>query len=311
MDIGLMVEGQNGLTWERWRHILQLAERLGFPTLFRSDHYFIGRQQSSIDAFLSFAVAALETSRIRFGPLVTPVTFRSPVDVGRMAAQLHGLSGGRFTLGVGAGWNEPEHRAYGIVFPPVKERMDRLEEGIHVIKALWAEGPQSYQGQYYHLDQADCLPKPAGHLPLVIGGMGELRTLKLVAEHADEWSSVNLTPDRFAEKSVVLAKHCAAAGRDPASIRKSMMLFGFVGPDDRTVEGLLRRFYNDDGATTAALHARAAERRMFAGTTQQLLDYLGALATRGMHEVQLQHLEFSDDSLPEYLAAEVAPWLRG
>ena len=133
-------------------------------------------------------------------------------------------------------------------------------------------------GQYYRLAEADCLPKPVGHLPLVIGGMGELRTLKLVAEQADEWSSVNLTPDLFAEKTAVLAKHCAVAGRDPATIRKSMMLFGFVGPDDRTVEGLLRRFYNDDGATTAALHARATERRMFAGTTQQLVDYLGALA---------------------------------
>jgi len=188
--------------------------------------------------------------------------------------------------------------------------VDRLEEGIHLIKALWAEGPQSYRGQYYRLDEADCLPKPAGKLPLVIGGTGELRTLKLVAEHADEWSSVNLTPDLFADKSAVLAKHCAVAGRDPANVRKSMMLFGFVGPDDATVEGLLRRFYGDAAATTAALHARSAERRMFAGTTQQLLDYLGALARLGMHEVQLQHLAFEDDSPPEYLTAEIAPKVK-
>ncbi|MBM3939641.1 MAG: LLM class flavin-dependent oxidoreductase [SAR202 cluster bacterium] len=103
MRISLMVEGQNGLTWERWSHILALAERLGLASVHRSDHYFIGSQQSSIDAFLSFAVAAKETTRIRFGPLVTPVTFRSPVDVGRMAAQLDQLSNGRFILGVGAG----------------------------------------------------------------------------------------------------------------------------------------------------------------------------------------------------------------
>ena len=101
MRIGLMVEGQNGLTWERWIHILKLAERLGFPTVMRSDHYFIGPQQDTLEAYLSFAVAARETSRIRFGPLVSPVTFRSPVDVGRMAAQLDHLSGGRFVMGLG------------------------------------------------------------------------------------------------------------------------------------------------------------------------------------------------------------------
>ncbi|HEX6031183.1 MAG TPA: LLM class flavin-dependent oxidoreductase, partial [Tepidiformaceae bacterium] len=111
MDVGLMVEGQNGLTWERWERILKMAERLGFPTVFRSDHYFIGKanQQDSLEAYLSFVMAARDTSRIRFGPLVTPVTFRSPVDVGRMAAQIDQLSGGRFVMGLGAGWNEPEH----------------------------------------------------------------------------------------------------------------------------------------------------------------------------------------------------------
>lgn len=144
MDIGLMVEGQNGLTWERWIHILRLAERLRFPTVFRSDHYFIGPQQDSLEAYLSFAVAARETSSIRFGPLVSPVTFRSPVDVGRMAAQLDQLSAGRFVMGMGAGWNEAEHRAYGIPFPAVKERFDRLDEAIQVVKALWAPGPASF-----------------------------------------------------------------------------------------------------------------------------------------------------------------------
>ena len=109
----------------------------------RSDHYFIGRQQDSLEAYLSFAVAARETSTIRFGPLVSPVTFRSPVDVGRMAAQIDQLSGGRFVMGVGAGWNEAEHQAYGINFPPVKERFDRLDEAIQVMKSLWGPGPAS------------------------------------------------------------------------------------------------------------------------------------------------------------------------
>ena len=161
MDVGLMVEGQNGLTWERWSHILALAERLGFPSVFRSDHYFIGPQQDSLEAYLSFVVAAQATQRIRFGPLVTPVTFRHPANVARMAAQIDQLSGGRFVMGLGAGWNEAEHRAYGLPFPSTRERFDRLEEAIQISKALWTSDTATFAGRYYQLDGADCLPRPA------------------------------------------------------------------------------------------------------------------------------------------------------
>nr|HRC62967.1 LLM class flavin-dependent oxidoreductase [Dehalococcoidia bacterium] len=167
MEVGLMVEGQNGLSWERWRHILALAERLGFPSLHRSDHYFIGTQQSSIEAYLSLAVAAVETSRIRFGPLVSPVTFRHPVDVARMGAQLDVLSGGRFKLGLGAGWNEPEHVAYGLPFPGAKERLDRLEEALRLMRALWDEGEATFEGRYYSLSGATMLPRATRGRPWV------------------------------------------------------------------------------------------------------------------------------------------------
>ncbi|MBK9545682.1 MAG: TIGR03560 family F420-dependent LLM class oxidoreductase [Dehalococcoidia bacterium] len=216
MRIGLMVEGQNGLTWERWIHILKLAERLGFPTVMRSDHYFIGPQQDSLEAYLSFAVAARETSRIRFGPLVSPVTFRSPVDVGRMAAQLDVLSGGRFVMGLGAGWNEAEHLAYGIPFPAVRERFDRLDEAIQVIKALWAPGPATFSGKHYQLNGADCIPKPtSGRPPILIGGSGEKRTLRLVAKYADEWNAVNVPPEAYGAKVKVLEGIARPLGGTP------------------------------------------------------------------------------------------------
>jgi len=128
VDVGLRVDGQDGLTWERWRHILALAERLGFPSAHRPDHYFIGTEQSSVEAYLSLAVAGGQTERIRFGPLVSSMTFRHSVDVAMMAPQLDQRSGGRFKLGVGAGWNEPEHVAYGLPFPAAKERLDGLEQ---------------------------------------------------------------------------------------------------------------------------------------------------------------------------------------
>ena len=137
MDISLMVEGQNGLTWDKWSNILRRSEDAGLSGVFRSDHFFIGSQQDSLEPYLSFTMAALQTERIRFGPLVTPVTFRPPVNVGRMAAQLDQLSNGRFVMGLGGGWNESEHVAYGVPFPPVGERLSRLEEAIHVMRGLW------------------------------------------------------------------------------------------------------------------------------------------------------------------------------
>lgn len=309
-----MVEGQNGLTWERWSHILALAERLGFPTVFRSDHYFIGPQQDSLDPYLSFVMAAQATSRIRFGPLVSPVTFRSPVDHARMAAQIQTLSGGRFVMGVGAGWNEPEHAAYGIPFPPVRERFDRLEEAIQVMERLWAPGPATFDGKHYRLAGADCQPKPTPAAPpLLIGGGGEKRTLRLVARHASEWNCVNLSPAAYAAKVQVLERHCEAEGRDPATIRRSMMAFAIVGPTERELDAastVIMRMFGGRG-TLAEFREGAKARGMIVGTTGEVVDTLGRLAELGLQEVELQHFDFDSDAVPEYLAADVAPLVRG
>jgi F420-dependent oxidoreductase-like protein len=312
MDIGLMVEGQNGLTWERWLHILEMAERLGFPTLFRSDHYFIGEQRDSLDTYLSLAVAARETRRLRFGPLVTPVMFREPVNVGRMAAQLDVLSGGRFVMGLGVGWNEPEHRAYGIPFPPARERYERLEEAVGLMRSLWSPGAASYGGQYYRMDGADALPKPSpGRPPLLIGGSGERRTLRLVARYADEWNSVNLGPEAYAHKVEVLERHCEAQGRDPSTIRRSMMAFGIVGPTEAAVDRASRTvmaLFPDGRATSPAeFRGLARERGMIVGGTEEVVERLGRLAELGLQEVQFQHFDFDSDDVPEYLASEIAP----
>ncbi len=316
MRIGLMVEGQNGLTWERWLHILHLAERLQFPSLFRSDHYFIGSQQDSLEAYLSFAIAARETSTIRFGPLVSPVTFRSPIDVGRMGAQIDLLSGGRFVMGLGAGWNESEHRAYGINFPPVKERFDRLEEGIQVIQKLWTEDDASFDGKYYQLAGVNCLPKPAnGRPPILIGGGGEKRTLKLVAKYASEWNAVNVTPELYAHKTSVLEAHCEPIGRDPSTIARSMMSFGLLGPSQAHIDGAVRKrqaMFGGDQAkmSVAEFLAFSRERGGVAGGTEEVIDQLGRLAELGCQEVMFQHFDFDSDDVPEYLAAEIAPKVR-
>ncbi len=310
----MMISAHTGLTWERWLHVLPLAERLGFHSIFRTDHYFTAEQQNSLEAYVSLAVAARETERIRFGPLVTPVTFRRPVDVGRMAAQIDLLSGGRFVMGLGAGWTEAEHVAYGVPFPPPRERFDRLAEAIQLMRALWTEGPTDFDGKFYQLKGADCLPKPeTGRPPILIGGVGERRTLRLVAQYADEWNALNLTPEQFAAKSAVLEKHCDDIGRDPATIRRSMNIFSIFGPSQEVVDAVTRRFmtsFPPDRPMKPGEYRNTAEGRgWLVGSTDAVVDYLGRLAEMGLHEVQFPHMLLERDDFPEYVAAEIAPKL--
>ena len=314
MRVALMVEGQNGLTWDRWRHILQLAERLNFPSVFRSDHYFTGpvesSQQDSLECFLSFVMAAEETTSLRFGPMVTPVTFRRPVDVGRMAAQIDQLSGGRLVMGLGAGWNQPEHDAYGLDFPSTRERFDRLEDAINMLQTLWSPGQSSYQGLYYQLDRADCLPTPeSGRPPILIGGGGEKRTIPMAATYADEWNCVSLTPEAYGHKRDIMARACEAINRDPDEIEHSMMMFHAVGTPDLVEAGgkFVQRMFGGQGRSLDEFLAELKSMGRLVGGADETVDALGRLAEAGVAEVQFQHFMFDRDDVPEFLARDVAP----
>src|SRR5690606_115249 len=245
MDLGVMIEGQEGLNWDRWRRIIRATEDLGFESLFRSDHFFSlsgPHTREALETFLSFVLVAEESSRIRFGPLVASMTFRHPSLLARQAAQIDVLSGGRFILGVGAGWNVPEHEAFGFPFPPVRERMDRLEEGIQVVRALWGDGPTSFDGRYYQLRDVESYPKPVqSPAPILIGGSGEKRTLRLVAQYADEWNAIGLDLEGYRRKVEVLHRHCEDVGRDPSTIRRSMMCGFVIGRDEREQRAYLAR----------------------------------------------------------------------
>jgi F420-dependent oxidoreductase-like protein len=314
MDIGLMIEGQNGLNWARWTHIYQLAERLKFPSLFRSDHYFIGDQQDSLDPYISLAIAARETKNIRLGTLVSPMTFRPPVEIARMAAAIDLLSGGRFVLGMGAGWNEPEHVAYGIRFPERGERSARLLEAVELVRALWSPGPANFSGKYYQLSDANMMPKPAVGRPwLLVGGSGPQRTLKVAARFADEWNCVNTPVATYAERAGVLDAHCATYNRDPSTIKRSMMTFGIVGPNEKALMRAAEVASQHVGRgqyDAKELLAVASERGVLHGTTDQVLDQLGKLSLLGVAEVQFQHMDFDNDEVPEYLASEIAPRVK-
>ena len=309
MQISLMVEGQNGLNWDLWSNILRRSEEAGLAGVYRSDHFFIGPQQDSLEPYLSFAMAAMQTERIRFGPMVTPITFRPPVNVGRMAAQLDLLSNGRFVMGLGAGWNESEHVAYGVPFPPIGERLSRLEEAIHVMRGLWGPGPASYEGRYYTLQDADCLPKPPeGRPTLLIGGGGEKRTMRIAAQYADEWNCISMLPENYIHKIEVLQAHCDAVGRDLSSVKRSMMTFGFIGPNPDDAADSFRTFLRlARGATVDDIVEAARNRGMLVGDTEEVMDRLGQLAELGVNEIMFQHMNFTNDAFIEYLGAEIAP----
>lgn len=311
MDISLTIDGHFNLTWEKWIHVVAMAERLGFKSLFRSDHYFYDVPGHSLDAFLTFAVGARETQRIRLGPLVTPVTFRRPVDVGRMAAQLDVLSEGRFVLGLGAGWYEKEHRAYGLKFPNSDERFDRLEDAIQLMRALWGPGPTTYLGRYHSVTDVDCLPKPLNHLPILIGGEGERRALPMIAKHADEWNCINLTPEQYARKKELLNHHCANVKRDPSEIRHTMMVFGLIGNNRESIDRVTRSIMKLPGmnprTSLEEYREEAREKGRIVGSTDQVIDQLGNLAEAGIQEVIFQHSEVGEDDLPEYLSSEIIP----
>src|SRR6266581_2415584 len=175
MKVGVMIEAQEGLTWEHWFRIADCVEELALDSLWRSDHFFSlsgDRQRPALECWTSLTALAQRTHRIRFGPLVSPMTFRHPALLARMAAAVDLLSGGRLVLGVGAGWNVAEHEAFGIGLPPLKERFDRFEEGIAVIKALWTGGPVDLEERYYPLRGAAAYPRPQQQPapPLLIGG---------------------------------------------------------------------------------------------------------------------------------------------
>ena len=231
IQLTVMIEAQEGLTWERWQALARTAEDAGYAGLFRSDHLtglFGDPRRGSLDAWASLTWLASHTRRIRFGPMVCPLTFHHPALLAKRAAAVAELSGGRFDLGIGAGWHEGEHAMFGVPFPPLKERLDRLECGARVIRALWRGEPVTLEQSYYPLREAQSFPLPlGGGVPLIVGGRGERRTLRVVAEHADEWNVTRVTPTA----SQRLSSPAMAAGspqRKPAA-RQAASLSGTRG----------------------------------------------------------------------------------
>jgi F420-dependent oxidoreductase-like protein len=309
IQLALMIEGQDGLTWDRWRALAREAEETGYRGLFRSDHLtglFGDASRPSLDAWASLTWLATNTRRIRFGPLVCPLTFYHPALLAKRAAAVAELSGGRLDLGLGAGWHEGEHVMFGVPFPPLRERLDRLECGARAIRALWRGRPVTLEQPYFPLREALSFPAPpGGGVPLIIGGRGERRTLKIVAEHADEWNVTRVTREEYAAKCRILEAHCRAVGREPATIRRSLMVPVITGRTAAEVEA--RR------ARARAVFPRLPEEGAgwrAAGFLHGVLDDvrrdLALWEAAGIDRVMLQILDMTDLEMIRLIGRELA-----
>jgi F420-dependent oxidoreductase-like protein len=302
LEIAIMIEGQNGLTWSRWQKVVRLVEELGFVGLYRSDHFTNSNavDLDSLELWTSLTWLADHTNRIEFGPLVTPFSFRHPVFTARMASAVDDLSNGRLTLGLGAGWQEREHQLFGFDLLDMKPRFDRFEEGIQVVtRLLQSDEPVTFDGHYYQLRGGTLLPRPQrkGGPQILIGGDGEKRTLPAVVRYADEWNCVMLLPDRFAQKNSRLNELLSAAGREPESVRCSMMTGCVSGKDDAVL--------NEKLATRKRTVAELHERGTVAGSPAQIKEQLTVLESVGLQRIMLQWLDLDDLDGLEALAKAV------
>jgi F420-dependent oxidoreductase-like protein len=297
--ISLMIEGQNGLNWPRWKRLVAEAEQLGFAGLFRSDHFANGQGPllDSLESIVSLAYLAGHTQRIHFGPLVAPASFRDPTILARQATALDDLSGGRMILGVGAGWQEREHRMFGHELGDIPTRMARLEEGLEILtRLLRSDEPVTYHGRFFQLEDALILPRPerAGGPPILIGGTGEKRTLPLVARYADIWNALMVSPDEFRTLSGRLDELLQAEGRPPSAVRRTLMTNLTFAPDR---ESLARRLHLTDGGGSSLEDAVAsihATRKNIVGTPEMVREQIAAYAAAGVEEVMMQWLDLDD-----------------
>ena len=304
IEVAIMVEGQEGVGWERWRRLVRAVEDSGYAGLYRSDHLpnnRTGSYRDGLELWTSLTWLAENTERIEFGPLVSPVSARHPVITAWQASAVDNRAGGRLRLALGAGWQEWEHDTFGFELLDTDGRFARLEEGLEVVsRLLRGEEPVSFDGEFYRLRDAMLLPRSPrpGGPPIVVGGNGVRRTLPLAARYADEWNGVLLTPDQFADLSARLDGMVRDAGRAPDEVRRTLMTRVVFGRTQAEVDRKL------DGEARDRLPAA-----MLAGTEGEIVERLGNLAEAGVQRVMLQWLEVDDIDALEIMAHLVLPQL--
>lgn len=314
MRICLMIEGQEDVTWEQWIALARACERAGLEGLFRSDHYLSVQGQAergSLDAWATLAALAGATSGIRLGTMVSPATFRHPSVLAKMVVTADHVSGGRVELGMGAGWLEAEHGAYGFPFPATATRLEMFEEQIEIVHRSWHPGPFDFHGRHYRIEALDARPKPLQqpHPNLIVGGDARPRSADAAARWADEYNTVFAPPEECRRRRARVEAAWEAAGRDPATLVFSLMTGCVVGADgddlNRRVRAVMAR--TGESRTEDEWMARHRDDRIV-GTREQVREQLERFEEAGVARVLLQHLVHDDLDMVEMLGELARSW---
>lgn len=305
MDVRIFTEPQQGASYDTLLAVALASERAGFEGFFRSDHVLVMGSRDGLpgptDAWVTLAGLARETEHITLGTLVSPATFREPGMLAISVAQVDVMSGGRVELGMGTGWYEKEHAAYGIDFPPLGERFELLEEQLAIVTGLW-DTPIgetfSYSGEHYTVAESPGLPKPARRPPVIVGGGGKRKTPRLAARYASEYNQGFTKVDRYIEQNERVRSACEAIGRDPDDLVYSVALAVCCGSDDAEIA---RRAANI-GREVEELRTNG-----LTGTPAELVEKIGTWKDTGCQRLYLQVLDLHDLDHIALLGAEVLP----
>jgi F420-dependent oxidoreductase-like protein len=296
----LMIEGQEGVAWEEWQALARACEEHGLEGLFRSDHYLSLMDEGgrgSLDAWATLTALAAVTSRIRLGSMVTPATFRPPLELAKVVATADHVSGGRVELGLGAGWNEREHQAYGFAFPDLSTRLAMLAEQLELVHRQWTEEVVDFRGEHYRVDSVRALPKPLQRPrpPLIVGGSAQRGTVEPAVRFANEYDTVFAGPEECGRRRRRVVEACARAGRDPDTLTFSVMTGCVLGADRAELRERGRRLMARTGAE-GDVDDFLAERavRSVAGTLEEAQARLAEYEAAGVQRIFLQHLDHAD-----------------
>ena len=309
MELCVMIEGQEDVAWPEWQALAAACEEHGVPALFRSDHYLpLGghHERAVLDAWATVCALASTTTRLRLGTLVSPATFRHPSVLAKVAASADQISDGRIELGLGAGWHAGEHAAYGMPFAETKARMDVFAEQLEVVRGLWGAGEFAFSGAHYELAGVDALPKPVQDpMPLIVGGSGGPRSARLAARFASEYNTPFPTLDDVRERKGAVTDAWYAEGRDPGTLRFSVMTGAVLGRDAGDVRDRAERL----GAKTDTPGFTPPE-SWISGTVDEAAAQLRALAGAGVDRVMLQLLLHDDLDQVALIGRELAAAVR-
>jgi F420-dependent oxidoreductase-like protein len=311
MELCLMIEGQEGVTWPQWRDLAGACEQHGIGTLFRSDHYMNldGQhpERGSLDAWGTLCALAAVTTTLRLGTMVSPATFRHPSELAKLVVTADHVSGGRVELGLGAGWHEREHAAYGFAFAPMRTRLDVLEEQLQVVLGTWASGPEqpfSFAGEHYRLDALDAQPAPlqSPHPPLIMGGSAGPRSAAMAARYADEYNTPFAAVEEVRERRARIEQACADAGREMLPF--SVMTGVVIGADEADLRDRAARLEERSGLQNLI---DAPPGGWIVATVDAAAEQLQTLAEAGVDRVMCQQLLHDDLEAVALLGDRLAP----